>query len=135
MLWQMNFNRIFIQISILKVFFNILYGQLNWRLSKVGYFQFSNLFLWQKLYLIILKINFVFRYQSRDWCKKNWTGLDSTIKMDIFSMFWLQLLLHSHIGALIFQGVYQKLLLSPRVLRNTLCSRGTHRTQIQRFCK
>ena len=24
---------------------------------------------------------------NRDWCKKNWTGLDSTIKMDNFSIF------------------------------------------------
>ena len=23
----------------------------------------------------------------RDWCKKNWTGLDLTIKMDIFFKF------------------------------------------------
>ena len=25
--------------------------------------------------------------KSRDWCKKNWTELDLTIKMDIFSNF------------------------------------------------
>ena len=71
----------------------------------------------------------------RDWCKKNWTGLDSTIKMDIFSIFWLPLLLHSHIGTLIFPGAYQNSFLSLRVLRNTLGSIGTPRTQIQRFCK
>ena len=71
----------------------------------------------------------------RDWCKKNWTGLDLTIKMDIFSIFWLPLLLHSHIGTLIFPGAYQNSFLSLRVLRNTLGSIGTPRTQIQRFSK
>ena len=73
--------------------------------------------------------------KHRDWCKKNWTGLESTIKMDIFSIFWLPLLLHSHIGTLIFPGAYQNSFLSLRVLRNTLGSIGTPRTQIQRFSK
>ena len=89
--------------------------------------------------LIIHKILWVFLISLygifRDWCKKNWTGLDSTIKMDIFSIFWLPLLLHSHIGTLIFPGAYQNSFLSLRVLRNTLGSIGTPRTQIQRFSK